>query len=216
MPGATPYVLVEERSVGGNTSKGRRTFQVVLSIVTMVLSCILFVHGVLSLITTHTNPYNQGIQYSFSRGVQFERHTANFTMRVLSAYFMIFALLFICVEVKSTTILTAFAGMVSPLGRGIVYLLCGLLVFGTVGNWGLIFGSLWIINGIVHIIFGARNCRNFYDEGTIDNGSATVTRTPVSSSETYESTPGEKNFCRSCGAALRPSDTYCPDCSAAV
>jgi len=216
MPGATPYVLVEERSVGGNNSKARRQFQMILSIVTMVLSAVLFVHGVLSLITTHSSPYNEGIHYSFSRGVQFERHTANFTMRVLSAYFMIFALLFICVELKSTTVLTAFAGMVSPLGRGVIYLLTGLLVFGTVGNWGLIFGSLWIINGITHIALGARNCRNFYDEGTIDNGSATVTRTPVSSSETYTSTPGEKNFCRSCGAALRPSDTYCPDCSAAV
>jgi len=213
MPGATPYVLVEERSVGGSQSAGRRKFQMILSLVTIVFSCILFIHGILSLITTHKDPYTQGVEYHYTRGISFYGHTANFSIRILSAYFMLFALLFICVELKSTTILTAFAGMVSPLGRGIVYLITGILVFGTVGNWGLVFGTLWIAIGVTHIVLGARNCRNFYDEGTIDNGGATVTTV---SSSSYEVSSSEKNFCRSCGASLRPSDKFCPDCSAAV
>jgi len=215
MPGATPYVLVEERSAGGKVDGRRRKFQIVLSIVAIVMSSILFIHGILSLITTHSYPYTaKGAEYAWARGVQFYSHTANFSMRILSAYFMIISLLFISIELKSTTVLTAFAGMVSPLGRGVVYTIVGFLVFGTVGNWGIIYGVFWIVLGICHIVLGARNCRNFYDEGTIDNGSATVST--VSSSSTYEASSSEKNFCRSCGAALRPSDTYCPDCSAAV
>jgi len=213
MPSATPYVLVEER--GGTTSTQRRIFSTVLCIVSLVLSGLLFVHGILSLIATHTSHWTAGIEYSFSRGVQFYDHTANFTIRVFSAYMMLIALLIFCIEFKSTTILTAFAGMVSPLGRGVIYVLIGLLVFGTVGNWGIIFGCLWAVNGICHIVLGARNCCNFYDDGMVDTGSATVTKSTVTPG--YESTPGgEKNFCRSCGASLRPSDTYCPDCSAAV
>jgi len=215
MPGATPYVLVEERSVGGNQSKGRRIFQMVLSIYTLILSALLFVHGILSLIATHSSPYTAGIEYEFSRGVGFYRHTANFTIRVFSAYLMIASLIFIAVELKSTTVLTAIAGMISPLGRGVVYLITGFLVFGLVGNWGIFFGVFWMICGILHIVLGARNCTNFYDEGTVDNGSAVVTRT-VEETNTYEAASTEKNFCRSCGAALSPSDKYCPDCSAAV
>lgn len=215
MPGATPYVLVEERSAGGKASGGRRKFQVVLSILALIMSAILFIHGILSLITSHAYPFQaKGAEYEFTRGVHFYSHTANFSIRVLSAYFMIISLLFICIELKSTTILTAFAGMVSPLGRGFIYIITGLLVFGTVGNWGIIYGVLWAVLGICHIVLGARNCRNFYEDGTIDNGTATVST--VSSSSTYEASSSEKNFCRSCGASLRPSDTYCPDCSAAV
>jgi len=217
MPGATPYVLVEERSVGGSQTKGRRIFGLFLCIFALVLSCVLFVHGILSLITSHTYPYDQPLTYAFERGVKFYNHTANFTIRVLSAYFMIIALLFVTFELKSTTMLTPFAGMVSPLGRGVIYMLTGFLVFGTVGNWGLIFGSLWILCGLLHVIFGVRNCRNFYDEGTVDAGTATISRSTVSTpSGGYDSAPAEKNFCRSCGAALRASDTYCPECSAAV
>jgi len=216
MPGATPYVLVEERSVGGKQSKGRHLFRVILSIISMVFSGVLFVHGVLSLVASHSPNFDHAIEYSISRGVLFWRHTANFSIRVLSAYFLIMAILFFCVELKSTTILTAFAGMVSPLGRGVVYTITGLLVFGTVGNWGLIFGTCYVLLGICHIAIGFRSCRTFYEEGSVDNGSATVTRTTASSesSETY--TSSGKNFCRSCGASLRPGDSYCPDCSAAV
>jgi len=215
MPGATPYVLVEDRSAGGTQSKGKRVFQLILTIVTLILSVLLFVHGVLSLIATHTNPYLEGISYEFSRGVGFYSHTANFTIRVFSAYLMIIALIFICVELKSTTVLTAIAGMISPLGRGVIYLITGFLVFGLVGNWGIFFGLLWMVCGILHIVLGARNCKNFYDEGSVDNGGATVVKN-VESASTYEAASTERNFCRSCGAALRPSDTYCPDCSAAV
>jgi len=215
MPGASPYVLVEDKSVGGNTSKGRRTFQLVLQIYALILSGLLFVDGILSLIASHTNPYFYGIEYDVTRGVKFYRHTANFTIRVFSAYLLIFSLLFIFIELKSTTILTAFAGMISPLGRGIIYLLNGFLVFGLVGNFGLFFGPLWMVCGILHIVMGARNCRSFYDEGTVDNGTAVVTRETVDAG-TYDAGAASKNFCRSCGAALRPTDAYCPDCSAAV
>jgi len=215
MPGATPYVLVEERNVSTKTSKPRKIFQLVLCITTLVLSGLLFIHGILSLITTHSHPYTGGIEYDVTRGVHYHYRTANFSIRVLSAYFMIIAFLFVCIELKSTTILTAFAGMASPLGRGVIYFIVGLLVFGTVGNWGIIFGLLWMLNGIAHIVLGARNCRSFYDEGTIDTGAAVVTTSEVSSSS-YDSGSAEKNFCRSCGAALRPNDAYCPECSAAV
>jgi len=215
MPGATPYVLVEERSVGGKQSKGKRVLQLVLQIYTLILSALLFVHGILSLITTHSDPYVYGILYDFARGVGFYRHTANFTIRVFSAYLLIFSLLFIAIELKSTTILTACAGMISPLGRGVIYLITGLLVFGLVGNWGIVFGLFWMINGVLHIIMGAKNCSHFYDEGSVDNGSAVVTRT-VEETSSYEPASTQKNFCRSCGASLRPTDAYCPDCSAAV
>jgi len=216
MPGATPYVLVEERSVGGGSqSKGKQIFRMILSIYTLVLSALLFADGILSLIASHSNPYTAGIEYYFPRGVGFYSHTANFTIRVFSAYLMIISLLFICVELKSTTILTAFAGMISPLGRGIIYFITGLCVFGLVGNWGIFFGVFWMICGLAHIIIGIPNCKNFYEEGSVDNGSAVVTRT-VEETSTYESASSEKNFCRSCGAALSPSDKYCPDCSAAV
>jgi len=216
MPGATPYVLVEERSAGGKQSGKRRLFQMILSIVTLILSGLLFVHGILSLITSHSSPYdNKGINYDWARGVGFYSYTANYTIRVFSAYLMIIALIFISVELKSTTVLTACAGMISPLGRGVIYLITGFLVFGLVGNWGICYGIMWMVCGVCHIILGARNCKNFYDEGSVDNGAAVVTRS-VDSESTYESGSTEKNFCRSCGAALRPSDTYCPDCSAAV
>jgi len=213
MPGATPYVLVEEKSVGGNQSAGRRKFQLFLTIFALLCSAMLFVDGILSLIATHSNPYyiSEGVHYDIKTGIGFNRYTANLSIRVLSAYLMLFAILFIFIELKSTTILTPFAGMISPLGRGVVYFIVGLLVFGLVGNLGLFFGVLWMINGVLHIVFGARNCRNFYDEGTVDNGTAVVTKTVESN---YDA--GTKNFCRSCGAALRPTDAYCPDCSAAV
>jgi len=212
MPGATPYVLVEEGSAG-NESKGRRTFRMILSIYTLILSGLLFVDGILSLIACHTNPYTHGIDYYFPRGIYYYGHTAVFTLRVFSAYLMIFALLFLCIEFKSTTVLTAVAGIISPLGRGVVYLITGFLVFGLFGNLGIFFGVAWMICVILHIILGARNCTNFYDEGSVDNGSAVVTRS-VEETSSYE--PAGKSFCRSCGAALSPSDKYCPDCSAAV
>jgi len=215
MPGATPYVLVEERSVGGSTSKGKRLFQLILRIYTLVLCVGLFAHGILSLIATHTSPYNTGINYDVNRGVSFYRYTANFTIRVFSAYLLIIALIFIAVELRSTTVLTAIAGMISPLGRGVVYLITGFLVFGLVGNWGIWFGVFWMICGVAHIILGIPNCSQFYDEGSVDNGTAVVNRT-VEEKSSYASASSEKNFCRSCGAALRPTDAYCPDCSAAV
>jgi len=212
MPGATPYVLVEERN-GSKMSKGRKIFALVLCISALVLSGLLFVHGIMSLIATHSHYFYYGPIYSFQRGIDFERNTANFSIRVISAYMLLFAFLFICVELRSTTILTAFAGMISPLGRGVVYLITGLIVFGTVGNWGIIYGLLWMICGIGHIVFGLRNCRNFYDEGTVDSSSAVASS---GSSSSYESSSSEKNFCRSCGASLRPDDQFCPDCSAKV
>jgi len=216
MPGATPYVLVEERSVGGNVSKGRRIFGLVLNIAALVLSAGLFICGILSLIASHTHSFEGDLHYDGDRGVKFHKETANFSIRVLSGYFLILSLLFIAIELKSTTVLTAFAGMISPLGRGVIYLIVGLLVFGTVGNFGIIFGLLWMILAVAHIVYGARNCTQFYDEGSVDNGSATVTRSTPSSSSYVADSGAEKNFCRSCGAALRPSDSYCPDCSAAV
>ena len=244
MPGATPYVLVEERSVGGKQSKGKRIFRMALSIFTMVLCGLLFVHAILSLITTHTYPFSYPLEYGAKWGVDFRSASANFTIRVFSAYLLVISFLFLCVELKSTVVLTFFAGMISPLGRGIVYFINGLLVFGLVGNWGLVFGFFWMVCGVLHIALGARSCRTFYEEGTVDSGTTTVTsglhtthllpphtlcvlRSPfffllLTVTSDYEpattsvSSGGEKNFCRSCGAALRPGDAYCPDCSAAV
>ena len=175
MPGATPYVLVEERSVGGKQSKGKRIFRLALSIFTMVLCGLLFVHAILSLIATHTHPFSYPLEYGAKWGVDFRSASANFTVRVFSAYLLVISFLFLCVELKSTVVLTFFAGMISPLGRGIVYFINGLLVFGLVGNWGLVFGFLWMVCGVLHIALGARSCRTFYEEGTVDTGSATVT-----------------------------------------
>jgi len=213
MPGATPYVLVEERSVGSNQSKGRRIFALICQIYAIVLSALLFVDGILSLIASHSYPYGGKLSYPSWVGVRYYGYTAVFSIRVLSAYLMIFSVMFICIELKSTTLLTPFAGMISPLGRGVVYTIVALLVFGLAGNFGILYGIFWLICGILHIVLGARNCTQFYDEGTVDTGSAVVTK---SSEETYSSGSAQKNFCRSCGASLRPTDAYCPDCSAAV
>jgi len=187
----------------------------ILCIYALICSGLLFIQGILSLIASHTDPYDHGIEYKWTRGVDYHWHTANFTIRVFSAYMLIFAILFFAIELKSTTVLTAVAGMVSPLGRGVVYLITGFLVFGLAGNIGIILGLIWMVCGVLHIILGARNCTNFYDEGSVDNGSAVVTRT-FEETSSYESASGGNSFCRSCGAALSPSDKYCPDCSAAV
>jgi len=187
-----------------------------LNIYALIMAGSLFVSGVLSLITTHTYPYNEGIQYDMTRGVKYFRHTANFTMRVFSAYLLFFSLLFVFVELKSTIVLTAVAGMISPLGRGVIYLITGLLTFGLSGNFGLLYGPLWMVCGILHIILGFRNCSNFYDEGTVDSGNAVITREKVDQGTYDASAIASTNFCRSCGATLRPGDAYCPDCSAAV
>lgn len=245
MPGATPYVLVEERTVGGKQSKGKRIFRLALSISTMVLCGFLFIHAILSLIASHTYPFTHPLEYGAKWGVDFRQAAANFTIRVFSAYLLVISFLFLCVELKSTVVLTFAAGMISPLGRGIIYLINGLLVFGLVGNWGLVFGFLWMVCGVLHIAVGARSCRTFYEEGTVDNGTTTVTHglsfhfppyltqnnthlpfhtfpfffstvTTDYEPATTSASSGEKNFCRSCGAALRPGDAYCPDCSAAV
>ena len=175
MPGATPYVLVEERTVGGKQSKGKRIFRLALSISTMVLCGFLFIHAILSLIASHTYPFTHPLEYGAKWGVDFRQAAANFTIRVFSAYLLVISFLFLCVELKSTVVLTFAAGMISPLGRGIIYLINGLLVFGLVGNWGLVFGFLWMVCGVLHIAVGARSCRTFYEEGTVDNGTTTVT-----------------------------------------
>lgn len=175
MPGATPYVLVEERTVGGKQSKGKRIFRLALSISTMVLCGFLFIHAILSLIASHTYPFTHSLEYGAKWGVDFRQAAANFTIRVFSAYLLVISFLFLCVELKSTVVLTFAAGMISPLGRGIIYLINGLLVFGLVGNWGLVFGFLWMVCGVLHIAVGARSCRTFYEEGTVDNGTTTVT-----------------------------------------
>ena len=168
-------MLVEERSVGGKQSKGKRIFRMALSIFTMVLCGFLFIHGIMSLITTHTYPFSYPLEYGAKWGVDFRSASANFTIRVFSAYLLVISFLFLCVELKSTVVLTFFAGMISPLGRGIVYFINGLLVFGLVGNWGLVFGVLWMVCGVLHIALGARSCRTFYEEGTVDSGTTTVT-----------------------------------------
>ena len=240
MPGATPYVLVDDRK-GGSSSKKGRLLRMILSIYTMVLCGLLFLTGILSLVTSHTYPYNSPLEYVAELGVKYNRAAANFTIRVFSAYLLGVAFLFLCVELKSTTILTAFAGMISPLGRGVIYLVTGFLVFGLVGNWGICIGILWMICGILHIVLGARSCRTFYEEGTVDTATVTTSTHTVTTTDkglsrhffppaprcfhhhpttttdagTYEVSE-EKNFCRSCGASLHPGDAYCPDCSAAV
>jgi len=216
MNGSSPYVHVEDQSVGGSSSKFRRIVLSILNVFALILSITLFACGILSLIASHTYPFDEKISYDITRGVKYYRHTAIFSIRVLSAYLLFFALLFIFVELKSTIILTAVAGMISPLGRGVVYLITGLLTFGLAGNFGLLYGPLWMLCGILHIIVGFRNCANFYDEGTVDNGSAVITREKVDQGTYDSSAIASTNFCRSCGATLRPGDAYCPDCSAAV
>ena len=170
--GSTPYVLVDDRKGGKGGKKG--LLRMILSIYTMVLCGLLFLTGILSLVTTHTYPFEAPLEYKTELGVKFHKPAANFTIRVFSAYLLAIAFLFLCVELKSTTILTAFAGMISPLGRGVIYLINGFLVFGLVGNWGICIGLLWMICGILHIVLGARSCRTFYEEGTVDTVAVTT------------------------------------------
>jgi len=220
----TPYVLVEEPSgtTGGRTeSKNVVRFRGAVSIFTMVLCLLLFITCILALCAIHTWPYTyRRLHYDTEEGVKYNVYNACFSISVLCVYLMIASLLIVGVELKSTTILTPFAALVSPLGRGVLYFLIGFLVFGLAANMGFYVGLMWMINGILHMALGYRSFRSFYYEGTVadysTSGRRVVQTTTTTRAEVPSSSGDPRNFCKSCGATLTPGAEFCAECSTRV
>lgn len=159
------------------------------------------------------------ITYDADDGVGYVANNAFFTLNVLCAYLILLALMILAAEFASTAVLNVFAGLISPLGRGIVYILVGLLVFGLAGIWGFITGILWMLDGVLHVAVGYRSFIVFYSSDDVADGGGsssshhtTRTTTTTTTTTSAPSSTEPKRFCKKCGAKLQPNARFCSEC----